>query len=223
MHKWQEKERKRKEADKREIKSDLVREYFSTKYFNDIKRKEEKELEPDLNSYDKMRNYFLKWIKESVFAAAVAPTSSRQGDKKHGGLMITRTPSANKPEFVKETDSIFVQAMDFISKITPDLFTDDAQDLEVYSLLDDFLHFSEHIDESNFNNRISASHKVALRRYYRNHKQTILARQKKRKRTIKGIIDDIKRKKMEKYGATKTGKTIKKNTVQTGGDHRRAL
>ena len=116
---------------------------------------------------------------------------------------------------------MFIQGIDFLSRIHFDLLDDDTE-LKVYELLDDFLYLSDNLDEARFNNRVPLSKKIALRRYQRAHKQRIKQRLKNRKRTIQGIIDDKKRKKREKLGQTKDGKRMKKNHISTSGKNRRA-
>ena len=135
------------------------------------------------------------------------------------GIITRLSPSAAKYD-VKETDDIFIQALDFVSRIDPDLL-DDETDLAVYELLDDFLTLSDQIDEAGFNRRVPLSKKIALKRYQRAHKTRIAQRNKNRKKTIAGIIHDKKRKQKEKIGQTASGKRMKKNHIMSKGDHRR--
>jgi hypothetical protein len=218
---WREQKKKEKlEQEKREIKSDLVQQYFDAKYFNDIRRKKEKEQEPKLDDFYSVKTVYLDMLKESVFSVAVVGSGQTRVVGPKDGIISRFSPSAAKPQRVKESENIFIRGLDFLSRINPDLLTD-TQELLVYDFLEDFLHFTEHIDESTFNKRVSASHKISLRRYQRAHKQRIKQRNKNRKKTVAGIIKDILRKKREKIGQNVKGRQIKKNHV-SGGEHRRA-
>lgn len=207
----------KKREKKQGTQSELINEYEAAKYIREKREKEHKKNKDIFTEYDKTRNLFL----ESIMAAAVAPSQQTRAVGKKDGIITRLAPSASIPQPVTEDDLIFIQAIDFVSRINPDLFSDDL-DLDVFNLLDDIIYFSDNLLEDKFNKRVSGSHKIALKRYQRNHKIRIAMRQKRRKKTIKGIIDDKKRKKFEKLGLTKDLKTIKKNHISTDGKHRRA-
>lgn len=205
-------------------KLDLKQQYEFAKKLNETRRK--RDYVPfDFDIYDKQVETFLKLIRESgttVGSSGGLDSEHLSGQTRVGpkdGIITRLNPSAARPQDVKETDDYFIQAINLISNTDPDLFTDE-QEVEIHELLKDIIYFSDNIDEAGFRNRMSGSKKVALRKYARNNKQKILTRLKNREHTVKQIVKDKKRKKMEKYQQTASGKRMKKNHV-SGGDHRR--
>jgi hypothetical protein len=210
---------KRGSTRKRDRTTDLVAEYKRAKLINESKKSKD----DVLLEYDKTLQVWKRFFEEisvsSVGAAGSHLSGQTRAVGKKDGIITRLSPSASRPQPVTDSDDLFIQGIDFLSYINFDLLADE-QELEVYSLLDDFLFFSEYIEESGFRKRVPGSKRVALRRYQRQHKQRIKNNLKKRERTIKGIIDTKKRKKMEKFGQTKDNRRMRKNHV-AGGKSRR--
>jgi hypothetical protein len=180
-----------------------------------------------MNEFQRVKKEFIKKVNETILSTDVARSGQTRVAGPKDGVLVRLSPSAAKPEKdlkyyerIKDSDDLFIQGVDFLSRIDFDLL-DDETELKVHELLDDFLYLSDNLDEARFNNRVPLSKKIALRRYQRAHKQRIKNNLKKRKRTIQGIIDDKNKKKREKYGQTKDGKRMKKNHISTSGNNRK--
>lgn len=168
--------------------------------------------------FKKAAQEFKNWNKKYLSDSIITPDVARTGQARIGQTVWTRfTPSAS---FVSEN---WLDAFDFLLNADPDLLDDDT-DEERWNLMNDFVAWADlNLNEgAMFSKRLSGLHKVYLRRYYRQNRQKILAKIKQRKRTIQGIQYDKKKKKMEKIGQTAKGKQMKKNTISTSGEHRRA-
>jgi hypothetical protein len=205
-------------------KTDLATEYDEARIKRDVYKKFGLSEEFSLDEYYQTTREFKHWYEvlkksnESVLTPAVEPSGQTRpnlGNKK--GVITRLTPSAARP--VKDSDDIFVQGIDFLTEMDFDLLDDDTE-LEVFSLLSDFMDYMSEFNEARFSKRTPGHKRVALRKYYRKNKQKILSKMKKRAKTVKGIIHDKERKRRAKYGQRADGSRQTKNNVHPGKSRR---
>jgi hypothetical protein len=113
-----------------------------------------------------------------------------------------------------------VQGIDFLTEIDFDLLDDDTE-LEVFSLLTDFLDYMSELNEARFAKRTPGHKRIALRKYYRKNRNKILSKIRARKKTTQQIVHDKKRKKREQFGQTASGKRQHKKNVHGKNVRRR--